>query len=72
MDKVEARGTSTKIDVPGLAFSSNLSEPNDLPAPEIAGESTVRILSELGLSEDELTSLAKAAVIAGDGLPSPD
>lgn len=72
MDKVEARGTSTKIDVPGLAFSSNLSEPNDLPAPEIAGESTVRILSELGLSEDELTSLAKAAVIAGDGLPNPD
>lgn len=72
MDKVDAAGISTKVDVPGLAFSSNLSKSHQLPGPEEAGQSTVRILSELGFSEDELEELAKAAVIAGRGLPAPD
>jgi crotonobetainyl-CoA:carnitine CoA-transferase CaiB-like acyl-CoA transferase len=69
MDLIEARGIAEKINVPGLAFSSNLTGTNDLPAPEPVGNSTSRILSELGFSKHEIDDLAKAAVIAGPDLP---
>ncbi len=72
MDAVEASGQSEKVSVPGLAFSSNLTGPNDLPAPEPAGHSTSRVLADLGLSPDEIATLAKAGVIAGPGLPKAD
>jgi crotonobetainyl-CoA:carnitine CoA-transferase CaiB-like acyl-CoA transferase len=72
MDKIEAHGLAEIIDVPGLAFSSNLTATNDLPAPEPAGSSTCRILKELGLSKDEIDDLAKAGAIAGPNLPEPE
>ena len=72
MDQVEVSGSAAKVNVPGLAFGSSLSEPNDLPAPEQAGQSTARILTDLGMTQDELASLAKAGVIAGPNLPKPD
>lgn len=69
MDAVEAAGQTEKVRVPGLAFSSNLTGPNDLPAPEASGESTSRVLAGLGLSADEIAALAEAGVIAGPDLP---
>lgn len=69
MDPVEARGQDAKVAVPGLAFSSNLTEPKDLPAPEPVGQSTRRVLAELGLSDEDMISLAADGVIAGADLP---
>jgi len=70
MDKVDALGFDSKVDVPGLAFSSNLTEPANLPTPEPIGHSTMRVLGDLGLTPKELDALASDGVIAGPGLPS--
>lgn len=70
MDAVAALGQAEKVAVPGLAFRSNLSTANDLPAPEVSGESTARVLADLGLTGDEIEALAKAGVIAGPDLPT--
>ena len=71
MDKVATPGMDDGVDVPGLAFTSNLASGNDLPAPEMAGQSTARVLAQLGLSREEIDKLAKAGVVAGAGLPAP-
>lgn len=72
MDAVAATGQSEKVAVPGLAFTSNLTGPNDLPPPEASGESTRRVLTELGLDGDEIDALARAGIIAGPDLATPD
>ncbi len=72
MDAVTATGQSEKVAVPGLAFTSNLAGPNDLPPPEASGESTRRVLTELGLDGDEIDALARAGIIAGPDLATPD
>ena len=72
MDRIEAVGIPAGVAVPGLAFASSIATGRTLPAPEQAGQSTARILGELGLTVDELDTLARAGVIAGHGLPSSD
>jgi len=69
LDKIDALGLDEKIGVPGLAFNSNLDRPQDLTAPEPVGQSTTRVLTDLGLSRQELDALAGDGVIAGPDLP---
>lgn len=71
MDRIAVAGHGQEIDVPGLAFTSNSGPKPQLPSPEVSGQSTARVLSELGLSKTELTDLARAGVIAGPDLPEP-
>lgn len=65
MDKVTAVGVSQRVSVPGLAFSSNISQRRELTDPERAGESTLRILLGIGLEQVEIDKLAIDGVVAG-------
>lgn len=69
MDRIEVAGLTNPIDVPGLAFTSNHTPWPALPAPETSGQSTRRVLSDLGLDDAELAELARSGVIAGPDLP---
>ena len=70
MDRIEVAGLNSPIEVPGLAFTSNHTPWPTRPAPETSGQSTRRVLSELGLDDAELAELARSGVIAGPDLPA--
>lgn len=67
LDSVPMADGST-FDVPGLAFKEPGGGPQSLAIPERAGDSTRAVLAEAGFSDAEISALAAAGVIAGDGL----
>jgi crotonobetainyl-CoA:carnitine CoA-transferase CaiB-like acyl-CoA transferase len=70
MDEVDAGAGDRKVRVPGLAFQSDKTGKSPLSQLERAGQSTARVLRELGLGADKIDQLARAGVIAGEGLPA--
>jgi crotonobetainyl-CoA:carnitine CoA-transferase CaiB-like acyl-CoA transferase len=70
MDEVDIGAEDRKVRIPGLAFRSDKTEKLSLPKPGRIGQSTARVLRELGLNTDTIDELARAGIIAGEGLPS--
>ncbi len=69
VDRITVEGQGKEIDVPGLAFTTSAGRRPGPSPPEVAGQSTRRILSDLGMDDGELNDLARSGVIAGPDLP---
>jgi crotonobetainyl-CoA:carnitine CoA-transferase CaiB-like acyl-CoA transferase len=69
LDDLPLPGLGT-VKIPGLGFTSDAWSRRPLVAPEAEGQSTRRVLADLGLSDTEIDDLARAGAIAGPDLPS--
>ncbi len=72
MDEMAFPLGETPLLVPGLGFKDAGDRARVLPAPESLGQSTVEVLREIGVSDDDLDTLARDGAIAGEGLPPAD
>lgn len=70
MDEVATGVEDRKVRVPGLAFHGDKVAKSRLPQPERAGQSTARVLRDLGFDAETIDELARAGIVAGEGLPT--